>query len=144
MNLEKTKETSLTKNHKDSLVNSRKIKPINGFNISVFNYMNSLTGEQNKNTPNMDDFLEKNHQNYKKLTLDNQLKMLFYYIKINSKDGLFKRPSLAKLGEYFGNVDKNTIKKRLDMLIDKGYMRIVTDLDIHEMKNTYKLLKEEY
>jgi len=106
--------------------------------------MNSLTGEQTKNTPNMGDFLEKNHQNYKKLTLDNQLKMLFYYIKINSKDGLFKRPSLAKLGQYFGNIDKNTIKKRLDILIDKDYIRPMNDLDIQEMKNTYKLLKENY
>jgi hypothetical protein len=125
-------------------VNSPKIKPIKPFNNTVFNYFNSLNGENKKNTPNMDDFIEKNHQNFKQLTRDNQLKILFLYIQKNSRDGLYKRPSLNKLAEYFGGVDKNTISNRLSVLVDKEYIRPITEIDLKEIKNTYKILKNEF
>ena len=106
--------------------------------------MNSLNGQKDKNTPNMDEFIAKNAQDFKKLSMDNQLKILFYYIKINSKDGLFKRPSLTKMGEYFGGVHKNTIKTRLDKLIENQYIKALTEIEVKEAQNTYKLLKENY
>lgn len=139
LNLQK----EVAKKSNQSLTKSPEIKPINGFNIAVFRYMNSLTGEQNENTLNMCDFIENNRQNYKKLTIDNQLKLLFYHIKNESKNGLYKRPSLSKLGEFL-NIHRDTVKDRLNLLVDKGYLGIATDIDIQEMKNTYKLLKEDY
>jgi hypothetical protein len=120
------------------------IKPIKPFNNAVFEYFNSLNGENNINTPNMDDFIEKNHQNFKQLTRDNQLKILFLHIQKNSRDGLYKRPSLSKLAEYFGGVDKNTISTRLSMLVEKEYIKPITEIDLKEIKNTYKILKNEF
>lgn len=142
----KKKHNKLKIAHKQHIMpnNCPQIKPIQPFNTAVFNYMNTVNGQQNKNTPNMTEFIEKNAQDFKKLTKDNQLKILFYYIKVNSKNGLFKRPSLTKIGEYFGGVHKNTIKIRLDLLESQQYIKALTELELKEAKNTYKILKNEF
>ena len=132
---------SLIRDSPKLTVNSPKIKPIKPFNNAVFDYFNSLNGENNINTPNIEEFIEKNHQDFKKLTMDNQLRILFLYIQKNSRDGLYKRPSLRLLSQYFGGVDKNTISKRLSLLVEREYIRHMTELEI---KNTYKILKNEF
>lgn len=143
----KLKKKKFTKNHIESPVKkeySPNIKPIEPFNKEVFDYANKISGGENKNTFNIADFIEKNHQKFKILTMNNQLKVLFYYIKENSKNGLYKRPSLRILAEYFGGVDKNTISKRLKVLQEKEYIRPATEIDLQETKNIYKVLKNEF
>jgi hypothetical protein len=132
---------SLIKDSPKITMISPKIRPIKPFNNAVFDYFDNLNGENYQNTPNIEDFIEKNHQDFKKLTMENQLRILFLYIQKNSKDGLYKRPSLRVLSQYFGGVDKNTISKRLSVLVDKEYIRHMTELEI---KNTYKILKTEF
>ena len=132
---------SLIKDSPKITVISPKIKPIKPFNNAVFSYFDNLNGENNINTHDIDDFIEKNHQDFKKLTMENQLRILFLYIQKNSRDGLYKRPSLRILSQYFGGVDKNTISKRLSLLVDREYIRHMTELEI---KNTYKILKNEF
>ena len=110
----------------------------------MFEYFNSLNGENKKNTNEIGDFIEKNHQKFKQLTIQNQLKILFLHIQKNSREGLYKRPSLSKLAQYFGGVDKNTISNRLSLLVEKEYIRPITEIDLKEIKNTYKILKNEF
>jgi len=136
-----------TKIHQDSpcdFIKITKIKPVTHLDISVINYFKKINGEEIKNIPTINDFLEENHQNFKKLSEYNKLKILFLYIKTNTKNGLYKRESLTSIGKYFGNVDKNTIKKRLDVLEATGYIRKINDIDIKQADNTYKVLKKEY
>lgn len=120
------------------------IKPIVTIDTSVLSYFNRINGEEIKNIPTGEDFLQKNHQNFKKLSENNKLKILFLYIQVNTQNGLYKRESLQAIGKYFGNVDKNTIKKRLDKLEDMEYIRKVTDLDLKEAEKTYKVLKDVF
>lgn len=120
------------------------IKPVQPCSEEVLTFMNGVNGQKKENTPNMSVFLEENAQNFKSLTLDNQLRVLFYYIKVHSRDGLFKRPALQTIGDYFGGTHKNTIKTRLKMLEDNEYIKTLTELELKEAKNTYKLLKDRY
>lgn len=119
------------------------IKPVYPFNQAVFDHINTISGQKKDDTQYMRDFVSKSAQSYKKLTLDNQLKALFYYIKLNSKESLYKRPGFRTMGEAFG-VQKNTIQKRFELLEEKGYIRTLTELELKQAENTYKLLRDKY
>lgn len=138
------KKTEIHHDSPSNFIEITRILPVTPLDTSVINYFKKINGEEIRNTPPIIDFLEENHQNFKKLSEYNKLKILFIYIQTNTKKGLYKRESLASIGKYFGNVDKNTIKKRLDILEDTGYIRRINDIDIKEAQNTYKVLRKEY
>ena len=105
--------------------------------------MKKINGDKIKDMPKTPVIQLKSHQKLKELTQDDQLKVLFYHLKDNSQDNIYKLNSLRKLGEYF-KADKNTIKKKLGILQDERY---ITKLEIPgDNKNIiyYKILRDEY
>lgn len=77
-------------------------------------------------------------QNFKKLVKEEQLKVLFNYIKSKTEAGLYKKEGNRVIGEWFG-VGKDLIGRLLKTLEDSKHIGKLTELDKY-----YKILKEEF
>lgn len=106
--------------------------------MTAVNYFLNKSGGVNRKAPNQEENDENKRQNFKKLVKQEQLKVLFNYIKSKTKGGLYKKEGNRIIGEYF-NVGKDLIGRLLKTLEDSEYIGRLNDLDKY-----YKLLKEEF
>jgi hypothetical protein len=90
--------------------------------------------------------VENYRQDFKKLDTAYRLKVLFYYIKNKTHDGIYKKESNVIIGQFF-DCGKDLINGLLKRLVDEGCIKQLSEIDIYKIKkeNTnYKLIREEY
>lgn len=115
--------------------------------MTGINYFKKTLGDQNERLPTSAEIVENFSQEFKNLTDYMKLKVLFHYIKDRTKQGLYKKEDNRLIGDYF-SVNKETIRTRINKLIELGYLKKLNELDLFkelkERDKYYKLLKEEF
>jgi len=114
------------------------ILPLVITDMTGVNYFKLRCGGLILNKPVCDTNDEKKRQNFKRLNKNEQLRLLFVYIKDRTKAGLYKKEGNRVIGEYFG-VGKDLIGKLVKDLEAAKYIGKLNELDKY-----YKLLREEY
>jgi len=116
-----------------------KIKPLILTNFEAISHFGGCVnnfGGGNIIPLNTDIFLENSRQNFKSATKEKQLKLLFYYIAGNSKNGIYKKEDNRNIGEYFG-VGKDLIQNRFNKLTEDGHM-------VKLQNKLYKISEDPY
>ena len=74
-----------------------------------------------------------------------RLKILYYYLKDQTKNGIFKKPRNSIIGNYFG-CKQDTIRLLFNELKALGYIGQVNELELvrelKDLKDYYKITKE--
>jgi site-specific DNA-adenine methylase len=114
--------------------------------ITDFSGINYFCGGKIEKGFNSVEFVESYRQDFKKLDTTYRLKVLFYYIKNKTYDGIYKKEDNRIIGQYF-NCGKDLINNLLKKLVDDGCIKLLSEIDIYKLKKEhtyYKLLKEDY
>lgn len=115
--------------------------------MTGINYFKKSLGDQNKKPPTSAEIVKNFSQDFKNLTDAMKLKVLFHYIKDRTKQGLYKKEDNRLIGDYFG-VNKETIRTRINKLIELEYLKKLNELDLFkelkERDKYYKVLKEDF
>lgn len=123
------------------------LKPLKPMGIETLNMFLEMKTDGNENTRNSieNDEILFDYKQYKlkiKQVNSNDLraKILYYYLKSKTKNGIFKKESNKIIGNYFG-CKQDLIRDTFNYLKKLEYIDHVNDIDIHEVKSYYKILK---